>query len=463
MWLLLLVPVMIIAIISWLHNRRNPLSRTILISILMGVGYWYVLPGVIFFKSVEIQGADSNLLQFDNHILHAIWLVFFSLALLLIIPAAMRKIHVLRTYMQQHELNAFNERRLSLFLYFTFISAVALLVFRFADMGPIFALNLLMGHSTARAAMSFENISGDIGNSLMALWEILTVFASIFLTAIFTWLRQTLSMRFLIACASNVFVFASSGTRAVLLLMAISVVISLMSRPRIVFPHRTKTHILRLSRKLLTALLLGGLVVVSALVMMARFENDTSQAGRILLNSVVFHNDMFRELLFSIVHGEHYRSDGLSLLQTPLNFAMPSFMGFEKSIPPHLIDFNYDRAGIDLLYGVGNVFPGIIADMYLCFDEFGPLVFAVQSAIFIYIFWFVTLRRNHSAIASALFVALLAYYVISFRNLQGSLAIVVIVSYILVSLFSQLKPLRLVVSASLPTIQSSSSSSHTES
>jgi hypothetical protein len=239
-----------------------------------------------------------------------------------------------------------------------------------------------------------------------------------------------MSMRFVLACLSTLLVFASNGTRSVLLLLLFSLATTLFARPRVTVADRGPRPGRR-RRRLLPVLLVVGLCVVAGMNMMARFENDPSQAEHILLNSVASHNDMFRELVFSIVNGDRYRSDGLLLLQTPLTFAMPSFLGFSKAIPPHLVDFNLDRAGIDLLDGAGNVFPGLIADMYLCFGDFGPLVHGALSALFLWIFWLATLNTNRSAIGGALFVTLLAYYVISFRNLQGSLAILVVVAYLL--------------------------------
>jgi hypothetical protein len=183
-----------------------------------------------------------------------------------------------------------------------------------------------------------------------------------------------------------------------------------------------------------------GLGVLADLNMTARFANDSSQADLILVNSVASHNDMFRELLYCLRYGDGYRIDRWQFLQTPLSFAMPSFLGFGKSIPLHLIDFNLDRAGIDLVGGEGNVFPGLLADMYLCFGDLGPFILAAMSGIFWMAFWQVTLKVNSSAVGASLFVTLLAYHVICFRNIQGSLGILVALSFLIARWLSPRSP-----------------------
>ena len=119
---------------------------------------------------------------------------------------------------------------------------------------------------------------------------------------------------------------------------------------------------------------------MAAIAMQTRFEGGPEELGWLAIRSVGVHNDMFRELVFVLKNGANYRSDALLFLLTPISYAMPSFLGFSKSIPPHLIDFNLDRAGIDLIYGVGNVFPGLIGDLVLCFGAFAPITLARPSS-----------------------------------------------------------------------------------
>lgn len=292
-------------------------------------------------------------------------------------------------------------------------------------------IQLIFGSISARDLMSYSNFSSSYKESLIALCELLATFSSVFLAATFVWLRQSISIRFVVACFATTLVFISNGTRSTILLLLIAVFVALLSRPPSTKNYQRKTNVILLIRSLISLIIMGGLIVGVTTVMQARFANDPYQEEHIVINSVASNNDMFRELMFSILNGNNYRSDGVLFLETPITYAMPSFLGFEKAIPPHLIDFNFDRAGIDIVNGEGNVFPGLIADMYLCFGDLGPVVLAVLSALFFWVFWWVTLRRNCSAIGGGLFVTLLAYYVICFRNLQGSLGILVVASYAL--------------------------------
>ena len=177
-----------------------------------------------------------------------------------------------------------------------------------------------------------------------------------------------------------------------------------------------------------------------ALNMSARFEKDPSQADHILANSISAHNDMFRELLFSIENSNHYRPDGLRFLRTPITFAMPSFLGFNKSIPEHLIDFNFDRANIDLVYGEGNVFPGVIADFYISFGYFGPLVQLLFLTAVIYAFRRCAFSGGRNGVSLAIYVSLLSYIIASFRNIPGSLAILAVCAAAVSILLRQKSP-----------------------
>jgi hypothetical protein len=442
MTLLLLLPAITMFVFAWSLYRAHPVARSFTVAVVFGIVYWYVMPGTIFLLNPEIQGEDSYLLISRNITLHSIWLINFSLALLLLLPGAALNMSRLRYHSLQREMLSFSAGHLDKLLLITVVSSATLLMMRFVELGPALALQLIVGLTSARDFMSFENISGGVAQSLLGLWELLTVFTSIVCATAYMWLRRTMSIRFVLACLSTVMVFASNGTRSVLLLLLFSLITALISRPPLQRPLVGHANRPLRRRSLLPLLLIIGLCVVASINIQARFANDPSQADYILLNSVGGHNDMFRELVYSITHVDKYRIDGWLLLQTPVTFAMPSFLGFSKTIPPHLVDFNLDRAGIDLIAGAGNVFPGLIADMYLNFRDFGPLVQAALSWVFLIVLWQATLKVNKSAIGGALFVTLLAYYVISFRNLQGSLGILLIVAYLLSRLMSVRAPNR---------------------
>jgi len=441
MLLFLLLPAIAMAMLAWPFCRTHPVARPFAVAVIFGIGYWYVMPGVFFLLVPIIQGEDSYLLNSVDNTLHSIWLINSCLALLLLVAGLARCTCRVRYQNLRQELLYFPEPLVEKLLLATLVSASLLLTIRFIDLGPAFALQLLIGLASAREVMSFENISSSIGQSLIGLWELLTVFMSIFLSTIYVWLRRTVSISFVLACLSSVLVFASSGTRSVLLLLIFSIITAVISRPPAPSPKKNHTRVVRKRAQMLPTLLILGLCIIAGANMSARFANDSSQADYILLNSLGSHNDMFRELIYSITYGDSYQTDGWLFLETPITFAMPSFLGFSKTIPPHLIDFNLDRAGIDLLEGAGNVFPGLIADMYLCFGEFGPIIQALISALFLFLLWKTVLNVNKSAVGGALFVTLLSYYIISFRNLQGSLGILIILAFLLTR-FVRIQPPR---------------------
>ncbi|MEY4505573.1 MAG: hypothetical protein RL297_151 [Pseudomonadota bacterium] len=431
MSLFLLLPPIAMTILAWLCYRQHFVARTFTVAVVFGVGFWYAMPGAAFLLVPGIQGEDSYLLSSDGSALHSIILINFSLALLLLLPGVVLHGSRIRHRTLQRELLSFSEASLEKLLLLTIVSAGSLLLMRFEELGPAFALKLLIGLTSARDVMSFENTSSGLKQSLIGLWELLTVFISVFIATTYVWLRRTMSWRFVLASLSTVLLYASSGTRSVILLLIFSLITALISRPAVPLLASRQISKRRKRKPLLPLVLIFGLCVTAVMSTTARFANDSSQADNVFINTLLVHNDMFRELLFSITKGNGYRSDGWLLLQVPITFAMPSFLGFTKTIPPHLVDFNLDRAGIYLIGGSGNVFPGLIADMYLCFGNFGPLVQAALSGIFLLLLWQATLKVNKSAIGGALFVTLLAYYVVSFRNMQGSIGILLVVTFLL--------------------------------
>jgi hypothetical protein len=304
------------------------------------------------------------------------------------------------------------------------LSTLGLFVIRFYTYGTDFVVGLFMGLVSPREVMTFENFSSGASESLLALWDIINIFISVFYVAALTWQRQIMSARFVGACLIGVISFLSTGTRSVLLLMLSAGAIASICRPShiIEVPHRR-----RRVRPLISFLLLGGLTLVAILSMVARFEtnldDDPHSSSRLLINSVVGHNDMFRELVY--VMDRNFSSDyeGVNFLMTPITFTMPSFLGFSKSIPSHLADFNMDRAGINIVHGSGNVFPGLLGDTFMCFGRMAPIVLLAFWGIVIAAFVLVTTCFRNSSISKALLISLLCYYFISFRNVQGSFGI----------------------------------------
>lgn len=428
---LLAAPALLLALPAWILYRPEPQKRMFCLVIIIAMGYWYVLPGTLFLLGGELAAADADLLKDDHSIEWAILLVHACLATLLLLPAflaASDKPHRLARSRPGAEVSLTSQDML---LSLVFVSSVFFLFNRYAELGPAFVLQLLLGLTSAREVMSFQNFSEGASTSLLALWDIVNIFISIFLATALTWQGRTRSMRFVGAVAAALLSFISSGSRSVLLMLIFAMTIALVCRPR----TKAAPRIGRAKRrKTLAILLTGALVALAAVGMSARFQDDPSQSDSLALNSIGAHNDMFRELVYVLRNGWSYRSDALLFLQTPITYAMPSFLGFNKSIPPHVLDFNLDRAGIDLISGEGNVFPGLIADMYLCFNMLAPVVLFALAALMIRAAMTVSSLGTNLSVNAGLLIALLCYFLISFRNLHGAFGIVLVVAGVL-SLF----------------------------
>jgi hypothetical protein len=103
---------------------------------------------------------------------------------------------------------------------------------------------------------------------------------------------------------------------------------------------------------------------------------------------------------------------------------MPTFFGFVRHIPEHLLAFNGARANIDLLLGTGNVFPGLIADNALVFGNTGPLWLAAFVVAFALALRALGRIAGPSRAGVAVQIAASAFLFFSFRNLHPGLALV---------------------------------------
>ena len=424
---------------SYIAFRHHTVAWPTALSILIGVFYWYVIPGTIVLATPELAGYDSYLFSDSALILSGITLVTSTILLLLMVPQLLNHFEPQSDWIGAKVDHISLDRKLDWLLYFALGSAVSMLFFRFSNSGGDFIIKILVGLASARDSMTFENTSASTSDSLIALWEIVALFVSNFLACYFTWVRRTYSSKFATATAAIAILYAINGTRTILLVYLCSVVLAILCRPSITSSNRGKERNHFIKATLISIIFLGMAMTV-ALNMSARFEKDPSQADHILANSISAHNDMFRELLFSIENSNHYRPDGLRFLRTPITFAMPSFLGFNKSIPEHLIDFNFDRANIDLVYGEGNVFPGVIADFYISFGYFGPLVQLLFLTAVIYAFRRCAFSGGRNGVSLAIYVSLLSYIIASFRNIPGSLAILAVCAAAVSILLRQKSP-----------------------
>lgn len=125
MWLLLILPALLLATFAWRRYRRHPLSLLITTAILFGIGYWYVLPGGVFLQDSAIQGNDWDLVLSSGETIYSIWLVNFSLGLLLILPEVFRRYFPLPSSAMYRNLFSFSKWRLDVLLLGTLVFAAA--------------------------------------------------------------------------------------------------------------------------------------------------------------------------------------------------------------------------------------------------------------------------------------------------------------------------------------------------
>jgi hypothetical protein len=111
---------------------------------------------------------------------------------------------------------------------------------------------------------------------------------------------------------------------------------------------------------------------------------------------------------------------------TPFTYMMPTFLGFQKTIPTHLAAYNHLRAGIDIEYGEGNVFPGLVGDFWLLFGPWMPLPFACFVVTFCIAQHYAANVIPNGRGRSAFELAALSYLFFCFRNITGALVLVLV-------------------------------------
>ena len=378
------------------------------------------------------RSSDAYLLQDRNDVTVAVVMVLISVAFMLTLPRLFSTSPKFDVTTAPHMIRGMN-----VVAFVNFAAAVVLFVASFAQFGSQILINLLLAESTARTLMTFENTSSGAAQSLMGLLQIVLTFTALFTLAFFAMARRINSTGFFFGVLTVVLLLISTGTRSVFLMAIFAIVMGVMHRGGA--QSRNVMHrggVQSRKRRFLSAkvtdvpyLALNVTALIGIiLVIVARFRDSPSELAELLLSSVSAHNDMFRELLFVMGDRAAYSSDLLGFLITPVSFAMPSFLGFDKSIPEHLVQFNLYRANIDLIGGAGNVFPGLLGEAYLAAGIFAPLVVTGLIGIILSAFNRAAARGRYDLFAIALLIALLAHFMISVRNLQGSLAIIAVLA-----------------------------------
>lgn len=409
---------------AWFAYQSQPARRLYASAILIGMIYWYILPGSMFTAGLAAGTRDLYLLRDQNSVLAAMLIVLSSLALMLLTPSLLRP-----NFGRFQEAGLRVNRHIRSLAGVALVSAILILVLSFAEFGLSIMFSVLSGEETARSLMSFDNRSSGLAQSLIALLQIITAFTSVFCIAFVTINRQFNSSIAFMAFTALVLLLISTGTRSFLLMGLFVIIVGLVCRSSRETPNQASVRPRR-PRVVFFAINIS-IAIMAIISIYARFRDNVIERDELLLNSVSSHNDMFRELIFILSTGREYSRDMLSYLLTPVSFALPSFLGFEKSIPSHLVDFNLIRANIDLIHGQGNVFPGLIGDAYILTGAFAPIFIMAVTLIMFSIFQLSVERRKNSVIELPLLCALLSYFFISLRNLQGSLLIVVTISILL--------------------------------
>jgi hypothetical protein len=402
--------------------KRNQDALSVYICILISFIFWYWIPALNVINNgfivEDTLAADTELLRCDVHIV----LLYYFIAI--IFTAVIATHWFARTRLRS--IGGVSDFRLTMSSILVATSAVGLLATQFRNQEARLIYDLISGTVSARDILTFFNKSSSPTGSMIALWEILTTWCALYLISIHSLRGRLLGVSGSLSVLAIVILFVSSGTRSILVmtLLIISITKFIKRRYKLATVERSGY-----SRKTGSVLLLLFLCLV-IFSYKARFENTFDLMG-IMLFSALSNNDMFSELAFVLSNLPQYGSSGIfDFLFTPFSFLFPSFLGFSKSIPSHLIEFNLQRAGIDLLTDEGNVFPGIIADFHMNFGFVGPLVFIMCVTVIIVLLAVASHRIKEPVLRSAFVITFLSYVFISFRNIQGSLALVLIIGLV---------------------------------
>ena len=365
---LIILSAIALGLISLPLLKRNQDALSVYICILISFTFWYWIPALNVinngFLVEDTLAADRELLQHDVHIVLLYYIIAITISAVVAVywfrPTRVSKIGELSDF------------RLNMASILVATSAVGLLVVQFKNQEARVIYDLISGAVSARAILTFFNKSSNTASSLVALWEILTIWCALYLISIHSLRGRLLSVTGSLGVLAIVILFFSSGTRSILIMVLFILSITkLIKRPYTADLARRSGHGKKIGFVLSTLFLV--FVIFSY---KARFENFTTDFIDIALFSTLTNNDMFSELAFVLSNPLQCDSSSVfNFLFTPFSFVFPGFLGFSKQIPSHLIEFNLQRAGIDLLTDEGNVFPGIIADFYMNFGFVGPLSF----------------------------------------------------------------------------------------
>jgi hypothetical protein len=412
---------------------RGSFQSAAFLTINLGFGYWYWLPAIplLFSPTSDILYAAQIS---PEAIPSAAWTVLLYHFLTVMIFLICRDLFDKRPFVSQYPLPIVG------IAIVTAISSLTCFLVQFRDLGIGQMIGILTARSSAREVMTYFNHSASALESLMSLWQILNLSFAVFVMATAVVRRDLANVATAAAGFAVALNFLGSGTRTILLMALTAVLLSWLMRPTGVLRAWQKT-IASSKFRFLYLMVLAGVGVVSFYGVAARFASNDGNTSYVS-DSVINNNDMMRELAFVQQNMAGYVApsqwnEAINFVRTPFNTLMPSFLGFDKAIPYHLIVYNFQRAGIDLENGQGNVFPGLIADYYLVFGSMGALIFVIEMLLFLLVVQLCGSVIRDGTARGGFYASILVLIFVSFRNIQGSLAMVIIAIAMVIWLVEQ--------------------------
>jgi hypothetical protein len=431
-------------LVLWPLFRGPGYRQLCFVMVNAGFIFWYWLPAMWTLNAPLTDGTAEGLTQDALDVSAWIVLAYHAAALLVLIASRKALTPMNKTYPA-------DSIALKLPSAVVLISSIALLVVRFSNEGPNVIFSLLVGLTSAREYMTFFNRSESAADSLLALWEIANVWAALFLLASHVLRARLLSASGVMASLALVICFLGSGTRSLVLMGIFVVMAGRLTRNRPAVAAMTQP-LLGKAASYWYGVLVLAIVAAVGLGLSVRFDSESGGSdSNFLMDAVLSNNDMFRELAFAEAQLADYAPTNVTdFALTPFTFSLPGFLGFEKTIPDHLLYFNYHRAGIDLLHAQGNVFPGVIADFHMVFGASGPVWFALFLAAFLYAAKLASTFLPCSSVRLAFQITFLSYLLVSFRNIHGGLLLILVLGVVLAKLTARLAPHRPLGNARLP-------------
>lgn len=429
------VTLLLAALLFWLPRRlfaRGSLQQACFLTVHLGFAFWYWLPAVQMLNFPP--GETLALINVTRAMLdRAAWVVLLyeTVAILMLVLA--------RPLIDNRAFDGLGNRDATVMAAILFVSSLSVMFVRFGGEGIGTIRDIFTGVISARDLLPYYNRAASAGEALLTLWDVLNVAGACFVVALAVLGGRTLSLANLLAVGALVISFFASGSRSVLLgaLVAALVARSVRGALGSLLEQRNRSRF----RLFYTAAL--ALTAGSALYGIgARFRFGAGAQANYISDTVINDNDMFRETAFVIANlGDYQPVDKVAavsdFLLTPFWYMFPSFLGFSKDIPEHLVYFNYVRAGIDIINGQGNVFPGLIGDCQLVFGLLGPLLFGLFITLTCVALSLFASRIRGSTVRLAYATMILSFLFVSFRNIQGSLVLLFCAGWAMAFLLGQ--------------------------